>query len=143
MALIPVTQQFIFLEDGDTAELTRAGIRIFDSEASLVERPIQTSVLAGDVTDRGGYRHYMLKEIFEQPSAIAETLEGRIHNGRILESAFGYRVSDIFDKVERVVIIACGTSYHGGARRPVTGSKAWRVSPVRSRLPASFATASP
>jgi len=114
MALIPVTQQFIFLEDGDTAELTRKGLRIFDSEGSLVERPIQTSALAGDVADRGGYRHYMLKEIFEQPSAISETLEGRIHNGRVLESAFGYRVSDIFDKVERVVIVACGTSFHAG-----------------------------
>jgi len=114
MALIPVTQQFIFLEDGDIAELTRTSVRIFDLHGNPVDRPIQTSAIAGDVADRGGYRHYMLKEIFEQPGAIAETLEGRLHNGRVLESAFGYRVADIFDKVERIVIVACGTSYHAG-----------------------------
>ncbi|MBI1195598.1 MAG: glutamine--fructose-6-phosphate transaminase (isomerizing) [Gammaproteobacteria bacterium] len=114
MALIPVTQQFIFLEDGDTAELTRTGVRIFDVHGNAVERPIQTSGIQGDVADRSGYRHYMLKEIFEQPAAVSETLEGRIHNGRVLESAFGYRVADIFDKIERVVVVACGTSYHAG-----------------------------
>ncbi len=114
MALTPVTQQFVFLEDGDVAVLNCKELQIFGKGGEAVTREIQTSSIAGDVADRGGYRHYMLKEIFEQPLAIAETLEGRINNGRVLESTFGYQVSEIFDRVERVCIIACGTSYHAG-----------------------------
>jgi len=113
-ALLPVTQRFIFLEDGDIADIRRDSLTIFDAEGKQVERPIRESELRADSVERGEYRHYMLKEIFEQPRAIADTLEGRIANGRVLEQAFGAGAEKIFDDVQGVHIIACGTSYHAG-----------------------------
>ncbi len=113
-ALLPVTQRFIFLEDGDIADIRRDSLSIFDAEGKQVERPIRESELRADSVERGEYRHYMLKEIFEQPRALAETLEGRIANGRVLEQAFGAGAGEIFDDVQGVHIIACGTSYHAG-----------------------------
>ena len=113
-ALIPVTQRFIFLEDGDVAELTRDSLTIYDAEGQVVERPLRVSELTADAVERGQYRHYMLKEIFEQPRALAETLEGRISGQRVLEEAFGPGAGAIFDNVQSVHIIACGTSYHAG-----------------------------
>lgn len=113
-ALLPVTQRFIFLEEGDIADVRRSGIVIYDAEGKQVERTICESELSADAVDRGEYRHYMLKEIFEQPRAIADTLEGRISDGRVLEQAFGANAPEIFDKVQGVHIIACGTSYHAG-----------------------------
>ena len=79
-----------------------------------MERPVRESELSADSVEKGEYRHFMLKEIYEQPRAVAETLEGRISNGRVLEQAFGAKASQIFDEVQGVHIIACGTSYHAG-----------------------------
>jgi glucosamine--fructose-6-phosphate aminotransferase (isomerizing) len=113
-ALLPVTQRFIFLEDGDIADLTRHGMAIYNSAGDLVTRPESRSELSADAVERGEFRHYMLKEIFEQPRAIANTLEGRIHQGRVLEAAFGAGAEEIFANVQGVHIIACGTSFHAG-----------------------------
>lgn len=113
-ALLPVTRNFIFLEEGDVADLRRDYLAIYDEHGQPVERPVKTSELAADAAERGQYRHYMLKEIFEQPTAIAETLEGRIADGRILEAAFGPGAGEILDRVKAVQVIACGTSYHAG-----------------------------
>jgi glucosamine--fructose-6-phosphate aminotransferase (isomerizing) len=113
-ALLPVTQRFIFLEEGDIADLRRSGLVIYNENGDEVQRPIRESELSADAVERGKYRHYMLKEIFEQPRAVANTLEGRISNGRVLENAFGVNASEVFDNVQGVHIIACGTSYHAG-----------------------------
>ncbi|MCB1760844.1 MAG: glutamine--fructose-6-phosphate transaminase (isomerizing), partial [Gammaproteobacteria bacterium] len=113
-ALLPVTQQFMFLEEGDVAEIRRDRVRVFDAEGNEVEREVQASQLAAATADKGPYRHYMLKEIYEQPAVIAETLEGRIHKGRLLEESFGFEAKQLFDQTRNVHIIACGTSYHAG-----------------------------
>lgn len=113
-ALLPVTQQFIFLEEGDLAEVRRDGVSIFDIDGNPAEREMRTSQLSVSNAEKGQYRHYMLKEIFEQPGVIAETLEGRIHKSRLLEESFGHVAKALFDKTKAVQIIACGTSYHAG-----------------------------
>jgi len=113
-ALLPVTQRFIFLEDGDVAELTKDHLAIFNADGEAVERPLRVSELTADAVERGQYRHYMLKEIFEQPRAVAETLEGRLSGQSVLEAAFGPEAARIFSGVQGVQIIACGTSYHAG-----------------------------
>lgn len=113
-ALIPVTQRFIFLEDGDIAEVKRDTVRIFDESGRPVERAIRESQLKANAVERGQYRHYMLKEIFEQPRAIAETLEGRFNGLKLLEETFGPGCGKVFDQVDRIQILACGTSYHAG-----------------------------
>ena len=89
-ALLSVTQTFIFLEDGDIADIQRDKITIYDAEHNIVDRKVSLSELNPEVAEKAGFRHYMLKEIYEQPSAIAETLEGRIVNGDIVEDAFGW-----------------------------------------------------
>ena len=113
-ALLPVTQRFMFLEEGDVAEIRRDRIRVFDEQGDQVERPVRASQLAATTADKGPYNHYMLKEIHEQPSVIAETLEGRIHRGRLLEETFGHEAKRLLDETRAVHIIACGTSYHAG-----------------------------
>ena len=113
-ALLPVTQQFIFLEDGDIADITRDKLTIYNSELEIVERPINVSELNADVADKAGYRHYMLKEIFSQPNAIAESLESRIEDGQVITTEFGQNADSIFSQVKSVKITACGTSYHAG-----------------------------
>jgi glucosamine--fructose-6-phosphate aminotransferase (isomerizing) len=113
-ALVAETQQFIFLEDGDVADIRHSGMTIYDEQGAEVERMVQTSKVTADATDKGNYDHYMLKEIFEQPRAIADTLEGRIGANSVIEEAFGAGASEIFDRVAGVHIIACGTSYHAG-----------------------------
>lgn len=113
-ALIPITRRFAYLEDGDMAVLYRESVRIFDVVGTPVERPRLVSELTTDAVDRGAYRHYMAKEIHEQPQAIVRTLEGRIHDGRVIETAFGFNAPEIFDGIQTVRIIACGTSYHAG-----------------------------
>ncbi len=111
-ALLPVTRRFIFLEDGDVADISRAGITIYDASGAPVEREITESALTADASSRGNYRHYMLKEIYEQPQAVIETLEGRVANGKVLEASFGPTAAAIFDKIKSVQLIACGTSFH-------------------------------
>ncbi len=113
-ALLSVTQTFIFLEDGDIADIQRDKITIYDAEHNIVDRKVSLSELNPEVAEKAGFRHYMLKEIYEQPSAIAETLEGRIVNGDIVEDAFGLDASNVFDSIDALQIVACGTSYHAG-----------------------------
>ncbi len=113
-ALLPVTQRFIFLEEGDVAEIRADSVRIHDAGGAPVEREVRTSQLSASTAEKGPYRHYMLKEIFEQPAVIAETLEGRIHQGRLLEESFGHIAGTLLDQARAVHIIACGTSYHAG-----------------------------
>jgi len=113
-ALLPFTNRFIYLEEGDLAEIRRDGVTIFNRDHEIVERPIHTSNLSADAADLGPYRHYMLKEIYEQPRAIAETLEGRLAGGRVLEESFGPSATALFDQVQAIQILACGTSYHAG-----------------------------
>ena len=113
-ALLPVTRRFIFLEEGDLARLTRDGIEIRDREGNLVDRPIKESELVADAMDRGRYRHFMQKEIHEQPRAVAETLEDRVGEAQVFAQAFGPEAADIFARTRAVQIVACGTSYHAG-----------------------------
>ncbi len=113
-ALLPVTQQFIFLEEGDLAHISTDRVSIFDAEGTTVEREVRTSQVSAVKAEKGPYRHYMLKEIFEQPAVIAETLEGRIHKGRLLDASFGHEAKALLDKTRNVHIVACGTSYHAG-----------------------------
>jgi len=111
-ALLSETNQFIILQEGDMAVMNASNIDVFDETGQSVERDIHTSKLSGDAVNKGGYAHYMLKEIYEQPSAIADTLEGRLGKNTVLESSFGPKAVEIFDKIRSVQIIACGTSYH-------------------------------
>ncbi|MGJ0483849.1 MAG: glutamine--fructose-6-phosphate transaminase (isomerizing) [Methylomicrobium sp.] len=113
-ALLPVTQRFIFLENGDIAALRKNSLVIYDRNGQEVIRPIKESYLTVDSIEKGEYRHYMLKEIFEQPFAVSRTLQGRFIDHRLQESAFGRNASEIFDTIKAVQIMACGTSYHAG-----------------------------
>ncbi len=113
-ALLPVTRRFIFLEEGDIACITRVGVDIYDATGRHVHRPIKESELVADALERGPYRHYMEKEIHEQPRAVAETLEERIVSGRVPAQTFGPEAAEIFEKTRAVQIVACGTSYHAG-----------------------------
>lgn len=112
-ALLPVTQRFIFLEEGDIAEIKFNQLNIYNQQ-QLVERPIKESQLRAESASKGLYRHFMLKEIYEQPRAITETLEGRFIKQRLQDNAFGHNATQVFDAVKAVQIIACGTSYHAG-----------------------------
>ncbi len=114
-ALLPVTRRFMFLEEGDVAEVRRTSIRVIDREGNTVERAVRESELSADAAEKGQYRHFMLKEIHEQPRAVANTLQERVANGRLLEQAFGPAATEIFKRMEHVQIVACGTSYHAGA----------------------------
>ena len=113
-ALLPVTQNFIFLEDGDIAKVTRDQVLIFDEKGQLVERPIKQSKLSATLVELGEHKHYMHKEIFDQPQAVIDTLEGRISQQHVLVSSFGHQAEQIFHTVQQIQIIACGTSYHAG-----------------------------
>ncbi|MEZ9820307.1 glutamine--fructose-6-phosphate transaminase (isomerizing) [Shewanella sp. 10N.286.45.A1] len=114
LALLPVTRSFAFLEEGDVAEVTRREVNIFDVDGNAVEREVKESEVTHDAGDKGEYRHYMLKEIYEQPTAIAHTLEGRIAAGKVLDSTFGENAAELLKDIKHVQIIACGTSYHAG-----------------------------
>jgi glucosamine--fructose-6-phosphate aminotransferase (isomerizing) len=113
-ALLPITQRFIFLENGDIAAISKDGVAIYDAHDRKVNRPVKDSLLTVDSIEKGEYRHYMLKEIFEQPFAVSRTLQGRFIDKRLQESAFGRNGSEIFDQIKAVQILACGTSYHAG-----------------------------
>ncbi|MFC1589105.1 glutamine--fructose-6-phosphate transaminase (isomerizing) [Pseudomonadota bacterium] len=113
-ALLPVTRRFIYLEEGDVADIRTNALVIFDKAGQQVEREIHESDLTADATGKNGYRHYMLKEIHEQPSCLLDVFEGRVHDGKLSDATFGLSAMEIFDKVKCVQIIACGTSYHAG-----------------------------
>jgi glucosamine--fructose-6-phosphate aminotransferase (isomerizing) len=114
LALRQVTDRFIYLKEGDIAEITKDNIAIFNSEQQAVVRQQEKIVGNEQTATRGKYRHYMLKEIYEQPKVIEQTLQGRLGKHRVLEGCFGANAKAIFDKVDHVQIIACGTSYHAG-----------------------------
>lgn len=114
LALLPLTQQFIFLEDGDIAEIGCDTIDIVDKAGQLVKRTVLESNMQYDAGDKGGYQHYMEKEIFEQPIAIKNTLTGRIQNGSIHFDELGEYADTIFNQLEHIQIVACGTAYHAG-----------------------------
>ncbi|MDN3393346.1 glutamine--fructose-6-phosphate transaminase (isomerizing) [Pseudoalteromonas sp. APC 3691] len=114
LALLPVTRSFIFLEEGDVARITRDTVEIFDADGNAVEREVVESNITQDASGKGDYRHYMLKEIYEQPLAVRNTLEGRLNDDRVAIDAFGDSAQQIFKDVKHVQIIACGTSYHSG-----------------------------
>lgn len=114
LALRQVTDQFIYLEEGDLAEITSDEIVIFDESGKQAEREKVKLTDAEQSASRGEYRHYMLKEIYEQPAVIRNALQGRLGKERVLEECFGLKANTIFDQVQHVKIIACGTSYHAG-----------------------------
>jgi glucosamine--fructose-6-phosphate aminotransferase (isomerizing) len=113
-ALLPVTRCFMFLEEGDVAEVRRKSIKIVDAGGAAAVRPTRESDLPADAVERGQYRHFMLKEIHEQPRAIAQTMEERVAGARLLDAAFGPDAQEVFKRVKAVHIAACGTSYHAG-----------------------------
>ncbi|HEY9016708.1 glutamine--fructose-6-phosphate transaminase (isomerizing) [Thiomicrospira sp.] len=113
-ALLPVTQNVIFLEEGDVADITRDSLQIYNQAGEPVEREIRVSNLSSAAVELGEHRHYMHKEIFEQPQSIIDTLEGRITQDHVLVNAFGNQAEALFKDIQQVQIIACGTSYHAG-----------------------------
>jgi glucosamine--fructose-6-phosphate aminotransferase (isomerizing) len=113
-ALLPVTRRFMFLEEGDVAEVRRRSIKIVDAQGVPAVRAVRESELPADAVERGQYRHFMLKEIHEQPRAIAQTLEERVAGAKLLDAAFGPAAQQVFARVKAVHIAACGTSYHAG-----------------------------
>jgi glucosamine--fructose-6-phosphate aminotransferase (isomerizing) len=113
-ALLPVTRKFQFLEEGDIAVVEREQVTIWDRSGKETARPVKESELTADAAERGRFRHYMQKEIHEQPAAVARTLAERIADGRVLDAAFGPGSAAILDKTQGIHIVACGTSYHAG-----------------------------
>jgi len=113
-ALLPVTRRFMFLDEGDVALVERANITIWDEADKEVTREVKESELTADAAERGEFRHFMLKEIHEQPEAVARTLNERIANGKVLDAAFGPKANGVLDDTRGIHIVACGTSYHAG-----------------------------
>lgn len=111
-ALLSVTRRYIYLQEGDIAEIRRDQISVFDAQNQLVNRPVQQTQMSLDAVQRGEYKHYMLKEIHEQPSAIADTLEGRLHDAQVLTQVFGVDAEPWLRKTKAVHLVACGSSYH-------------------------------
>jgi len=111
-ALLPVTRRFIFLEEGDVGEIRRESIRILDRGGNTAQREVKQSELSADAAEKGEFPHYMLKEIYEQPRAVAQTLEERVAGNKLLQAAFGPAAEAVFAKTEAVRIVACGTSFH-------------------------------
>ena len=114
LALLSVTRRFMYLEEGDVAEVTRRDVTVFDVAGERVEREIVESNAEHDAGDKGQYRHFMQKEIFEQPEAIRRTLQDRIVKGRVADNAFGNGSLELFKDLKHVQIVACGTSYNAG-----------------------------
>ncbi|MGS0543306.1 glutamine--fructose-6-phosphate transaminase (isomerizing) [Pseudomonas sp. Y5-11] len=114
LALRQVTDRFMYLEEGDIAEIRRDTVQIWDVNGNAVERQTVQYSDGAEAADKGEFRHYMLKEIHEQPSVVQRTLEGRLSNNQVLVQAFGPQAAELFAKVRNVQIVACGTSYHAG-----------------------------
>jgi glucosamine--fructose-6-phosphate aminotransferase (isomerizing) len=113
-ALLPVTRRFMFLEEGDVAEIRRRSVKIVDAERRAVSRAVHETDMQAEAAERGPYRHFMLKEIHEQPLAVSQTLEERTAGGKLFDAAFGPGAAQVFKRVKAVHIAACGTSYHAG-----------------------------
>ena len=114
LALRQVTDRFMYLEEGDIAEIRRDGVRIWDADGQLVRRESVQYHEGAEAADKGTFRHFMLKEIHEQPKVVQRTLEGRLGGSQVLVQAFGPDAADLFTRVKNVQIVACGTSYHAG-----------------------------
>ena len=114
LALRQVTDRFIFLEEGDVAQITKSNIAVWDSNDQAVEREIVTVTEADDKGEKGHYRHFMLKEIYEQPDVIRQTLQDRVSETGVLEAALGVKAQELLPAIKAVQIVACGTSYHAG-----------------------------
>ncbi|KZN17299.1 MULTISPECIES: glutamine--fructose-6-phosphate transaminase (isomerizing) [Pseudomonas] len=114
LALRQVTDRFMYLEEGDIAEIRRESVQIWDINGALVERESVQYRDGAEAADKGEFRHYMLKEIHEQPAVVQRTLEGRLSQNQVLVEAFGPQAAELFAKVRNVQIVACGTSYHAG-----------------------------
>ena len=114
LALRQVTDRFVYLEEGDIAEIRRDSVQIWDLAGKLVEREAVQYRDGAEAADKGEYRHFMLKEIHEQPAVVQRTLEGRLSQNQVLVQAFGPKAAELFAKVRNVQIVACGTSYHAG-----------------------------
>ena len=114
LAIAQMTNDFIFLEDGDVAEISAEAYRIFDATKKEVTREVTHIDISNQATSKGDYRHYMEKEIYEQPEAVSNTIDGRIGGEDVLDNIFGLGSSDVFAKVKRIQIVACGTSLHAG-----------------------------
>ncbi|MEN4753078.1 glutamine--fructose-6-phosphate transaminase (isomerizing) [Pseudomonas sp. Ps21-P2] len=114
LALRQVTDRFMYLEEGDIAEIRRDSVQIWDASGLPVEREIVQYHEGAEAADKGEYRHFMLKEIHEQPKVVQRTLEGRLGQQQVLVQAFGPQAAELFAKVRNVQIVACGTSYHAG-----------------------------
>ncbi|AWY42055.1 glutamine--fructose-6-phosphate transaminase (isomerizing) [Pseudomonas putida] len=114
LALRQVTDRFMYLEEGDIAEIRRHSVQIWDVTGKAVERKMVQYNDGAEAADKGEFRHYMLKEIHEQPSVVQRTLEGRLSPNQVLVQAFGPQAAELFAKVRNVQIVACGTSYHAG-----------------------------
>ena len=114
LAIAQQTNDFIFLEDGDVAEISANTYKIFDKSKKEVVREITHIDISTQATSKGEYRHYMEKEIYEQPEAVSNTIDGRIGGEDVLDNIFGLGSSDLFSKVRRIQIVACGTSLHAG-----------------------------
>ena len=114
LAIAQLTNDFVFLEDGDVAQISAEGYTIFDGSKSEVTREITHIDISSQATSKGDYRHYMEKEIYEQPEAVSNTIDGRIGGEDVLDNIFGLGSSDVFAKVKRIQIVACGTSLHAG-----------------------------
>jgi len=114
LAIAQQTNDFIFLEDGDVAEISANTYKIFDESKKEVVREITRIDISAEASSKGEYRHYMEKEIYEQPEAVSNTIDGRIGGEDVLDNIFGLGSSDLFSKVRRIQIVACGTSLHAG-----------------------------
>ena len=114
LALLSVTRRFIYLEEGDIAEITRRTVDIYDANGQKVEREVHESNLENDAAEKGKFRHFMQKEIYEQPNALINTMEGRVLHNNVIVDAIGNGAAEILEKVEHIQIVACGTSYNAG-----------------------------
>ena len=114
LAIGQLTNEFIFLEDGDVAQISAEKYKIFDNEKNEVEREITQIDISSQSTSKGDYRHFMEKEIYEQPEAILNTIDGRVGAEDVLDNIFGLGSSELFSQVKRIQIVACGTSLHSG-----------------------------
>ncbi|VVN92830.1 Glutamine--fructose-6-phosphate aminotransferase [isomerizing] [Pseudomonas fluorescens] len=114
LALRQVTDRFMYLEEGDIAEIRRDSVQIWDIDGQAVEREAVQYRDGAEAAEKGEFRHFMLKEIHEQPSVVQRTLEGRLSQNQVLVQAFGPQAAELFAKVRNVQIVACGTSYHAG-----------------------------
>lgn len=114
LALLSVTRRFIFLEEGDIAEITRRTVDIYDTYGNKVDREVHESNLENDAAEKGKFRHFMQKEIYEQPTALINTMEGRINHENVIVDSIGNGAKGILEKVEHIQIVACGTSYNAG-----------------------------